>query len=110
MPYNQELDQIIQDTCAGWSGLVRKKMFGGTGYLLNGNMCFGVYNDFLIVRVGEEGENKLEKEQYSHPFDITGRKMKGWVMIDSTGWTNPKELGRLIDMSRNFVFTLPAKK
>ncbi len=85
-------------------------MFGGTGYLLNGNMCFGVYKDFLVLRVGEDGAGKLEKESYYHPFDITGRPMKGWVMIDGLGWENPKELRRLVMKAKEYVLTLPEKK
>ena len=110
MPYNEELDNMLQEIIKDWSGLVRKKMFGGTGYLLNGNMCFGVYKDFLVLRVGQEGAGKLEKESYYHRFDITGRPMKGWVMIHGSGWKNPKELRRLVMMAKEFVLTLPNRK
>ncbi|MGH7889634.1 MAG: TfoX/Sxy family protein [Thermodesulfobacteriota bacterium] len=109
MPYNEELDNSLQEIIKDWSGLVRKKMFGGTGYLVNGNMCFGVYKDFLVLRLGEEGENKLKKESYYRQFDITGRRMKGWVMVDESGWKNPKELRRLVIMAKEFVLTLPKK-
>lgn len=110
MPYNEELDKILQEIIKDWSGLVRKKMFGGTGYLLDGNMCFGVYRDFLVLRVGEEVENKLKKESYYRQFDITERPMKGWVMIDRSGWKNPEELRKLMIMAKEFVLTLPIKK
>ena len=110
MPYNKELDDMLQEIIRDWSGLVRKKMFGGTGYLVNGKMCFGVYRNFLVLRVGKEGAGKLEKESYYHPFDITGRPMKGWVMIDETGWKNPNELRRLVTIAKEYVLTLPAKK
>ena len=109
MPYNQELDDKLQEIVKDWPGLVRKKMFGGTGYLINGNMCFGVYKDFLVLRVGEEGAGKLKKESYYHPFDITGRPMKGWVMIDESGWKNPEELRKLMIMAEEYVEQLPGK-
>ena len=110
MPYNEELDDMLQEVINDCPGLVRKKMFGGTGYLINGNMSFGVYKDFLVLRVGEEGAGKLKKESYYHPFDITGRPMKGWVMIDESGWKNAKELRRLVTMAREYVLALPKKK
>jgi len=31
-----------------------KKMFGGVGFLLNGNMLVGVWKDSLIVRIGPD--------------------------------------------------------
>jgi hypothetical protein len=63
-----------------------------------------------VLRLGEEGADKLKKESYYHQFDITGRPMKGWVMIDGSGWENPKELRRLVTMAKEYVLTLPAKK
>lgn len=32
--------------------LIDKKMFGGIGFLVQGNMACGVYQESLIVRVG----------------------------------------------------------
>ncbi len=110
MPYNEELDEMIQAIIKDWPSFARKKMFGGTGYLLHGNMCFGVYRDFLVLRVGEERENKLKKESYYRQFDITGRRMKGWVMVDESGWKNPEELRKLMIMAKEYVLALPKRK
>ena len=27
-------------------------MFGGFGYLMNGNICVAIWNDMLVIRVG----------------------------------------------------------
>lgn len=37
MAYDEELDARVSDIVSGW-GTERRKMFGGTGYLLSGNM------------------------------------------------------------------------
>ena len=42
MAYNEELDSRIAEIVSDW-GAIRKKMFGGTCYLLKGNMMCGVY-------------------------------------------------------------------
>jgi hypothetical protein len=53
-------------------------MFGGLCWLLHGNMCVGVLNDELIVRVGEKTALELlDSYDFLRPFDITGRFMKG---------------------------------
>lgn len=44
MPYSQELDDRVTGITAKL-GIVRKKMFGGTCNLINGNMMCGVYKD-----------------------------------------------------------------
>jgi TfoX/Sxy family transcriptional regulator of competence genes len=52
MPYSEDLDAKLARILP--QGALRKKMFGGTCYTLKGNMVCGVYNDFLILRLGEK--------------------------------------------------------
>ena len=56
-------------------------MFGGVCFLLNGNMCVGVWKTSLIGRLGPEQAELALEEPYVEDFDITGRPMKGWVMV-----------------------------
>ncbi len=107
MPYSEKLDERILSGTAGWR-LVRKKMFGGTCYLLNGNMTCGVYRDFLIVRLGEREGEKALAEPFTRVFDITGRPMKGWVMIEEAGFKGAR-LKRWLDRAKAFAESLPKK-
>jgi len=67
-------------------------MFGGVCHLLNGNMFGGVYKDKLILRLGvDEAENVLT-QKHIVPFDITGKPMKGWVMVEEKGFLTEEEL------------------
>lgn len=60
MPYDETLDARISDVVTPW-GATHKKMFGGTGYLLAGNLMTGVWHDSLIVRLPpEDGASLLE--------------------------------------------------
>ena len=84
MAYDEELDQRVGDMVSIW-GAVRKRMFGGTGYLLNGNMMAGVHGERLILRLGEEESLTALEEPDVSPFDLTGRPMTGWVQVDPPG-------------------------
>ena len=67
-------------------------MFGGVGFLLNGNLFVGVWNASLIVRLGpEEGEEAINEPHVSH-FNITGRAMKGWVLVEPEGIEDDEQL------------------
>ena len=55
-------------------------MFGGLGYLYQGNMCFGIYKESLVLRVSPEKSEELMINEYVTAFDITGKPMKGWVL------------------------------
>jgi TfoX/Sxy family transcriptional regulator of competence genes len=81
MPYDPILSQRLDALLQGREGFEQKKMFGGIGWLLNGNMCVGVYKDWLITRVGEQAAAELFKEAHVKPMDITGKPMKGWTMV-----------------------------
>jgi TfoX/Sxy family transcriptional regulator of competence genes len=107
MPYDQALDERLTAALAGW-GATRKKMFGGTCHLLNGNMLCGVYKDFLILRLGEEPARQALGRPHVKPFDITGRAMKGWVMVAKSGVTE-ESLKSWLAEARRFASSLPPK-
>jgi TfoX/Sxy family transcriptional regulator of competence genes len=107
MSYDQTLDTSIARAVADWA-TDRKNMFGGTCYLINGNMLCGVYRDCLILRLGPEGANKALRDPQVRRFDVSGKPMKGWVMIEASTLT-PASLQEWLKQSRRFVETLPAK-
>ena len=77
MAFDESLAARIRNALARKKGVVEKKMFGGVGFLLHGNMLVGVWKDSLIVRLGpDEGEEALREPQVRE-FAITGRAMKG---------------------------------
>ena len=85
-------------------------MFGGIGWMLNGNMCVGVYKDFLIIRVGEERAALLSGETGISPMDITGKPMKGWLKVAPNGYEDDNALKRYAKAAIDFVKTLPTKE
>jgi len=106
MPYSEELDAKLARMMP--QGAVRKKMFGGTCYTVKGNMACGVYKDYLILRLGEELAAEALKLPGARPFDITGKPMKGWVMVAEAELTDA-EISGWIEKARTFVKTLPVK-
>lgn len=109
MPYNAQIEDRIQKIIAGWDNTARKKMFGGICHLLNGNMFCGVYEDFLILRLGEEQGGLALEQSHVRPFDITGRPMKGWVMVAVDGFKTDGELTDWLNQARQFADSLPPK-
>jgi TfoX/Sxy family transcriptional regulator of competence genes len=108
--YNKKLEEKIDAAVKRWQNVEKKKMFGGVGYLLKGNMCFGIYKDDLIVRMGKDQGEKRLKGRNVHPFKITGKPMAGWVMVKEAGWNSPANLAEWIDMGKRFALSLPEKK
>ena len=110
MSYNTKLEERIDATAGWWRNVEKKKMFGGVCYLLKGSMCFGIYKDFLIVRMDKaQGEQSL-KNANVRPFAITGKPMAGWVMVKEAGWKSPAGLAKWLGIGKKFALSLPDKK
>ena len=107
MPYDQELDDRLLKAVTGW-GAVRKKAFGGTCHLLNGNMLCGVHKSYLSLRLGPEQAEKALARPHVKPFDMTGKPMKGWIMVEKAGLSD-QALQQWLAEARSFVATLPPK-
>lgn len=85
------------------------KMFGGIGFMLNGNMLVAVSKRGLLARVGKDAE----AESLSHPgtrvMEMRGRAMAGYVSIEPGALTNSQIAGWVV-RARSFVATLPPKE
>jgi hypothetical protein len=84
-------------------------MFGGVGFLLNGNLLVGVSKDSLLARLGPEQSEDALKEPHVSEFDITGRAMKGWVLVAPEAVEADDELSGWVQRAVKFVGKLPAK-
>lgn len=109
MVYSASLAERIRGIVARRPGLAEKKMFGGVVFLLSGNMLVGVWKNSLIARIGPDEYADALREPYVGEFDVTGRPMRGWVMVEPDGIENDEQLSRWIERATRFVRTLPEK-
>lgn len=109
MPYNEKLELRIRQVLGELPDLTVRKMFGGVGFLVKGNMACGVHRDALIVPVGPERYEEALTTQYTRPFDITGRPMKGWVMVEWEGYKSDEYLQGWVRQGIDFALSLTSK-
>jgi hypothetical protein len=109
MPYDEDLAARVRSALARKKNFAEKKMFGGVGWLLNGNMCVGVWKRWLIARLGDESADAL-REPHTKPFDITGKVLSGWVMVEPAALATDEALRDWVNRCVAFVRTLPAKE
>ena len=110
MPYDKAMEGIIQELYVGEQGLTAKPMFGGVCYLVGGNMAFGIYKDNLIIRLGspERVQQEIDSGR-ALPFDITGKAMKGWVMIPKAKLAGTMDYKKRLDLGLAYAKSLPSK-
>ena len=109
MAFNEALAERIRHGLARKKGIEEKKMFGGVGFLMNGNMLVGVWKNSMIVRVGPDNYEEVLLEPHIKEFDITGKPMKGWLMVEPQGVEDNGRVKAWIQRAVMFVGKLPKK-
>src|ERR1700757_4394601 len=107
MAFSEALAERIRQRLARRKNVEEKKMFGGVGFLLNGNLLVGVWKDSLIARLGPDEGDEALREPHVKEFDITGRAMKGWALVAPEGIEDDDQLSAWIQRAVQFVGKLP---
>jgi TfoX/Sxy family transcriptional regulator of competence genes len=109
MAFDEKLAARIRAHLGKRNGVAERKMFGGITFLLQGNMCCGVHRDALIVRLGPEEAGRALAEPHTRVFDLTGRPMKAWVLVEPEGLATVAELGKWVERAAKWAVSLPPK-
>lgn len=89
--------------------LKEKRMFGGVGFLVNGNMAFGVLNEAIMVRIPPEGYEAALAQPGARVMDFTGKVMRGWVVVDPPGFASEEALLGWLEQGVETAQRLPGK-
>jgi len=109
MAIDEDLHQRIRHYLGELDGVEEKRMFGGSGFMLRGNLLCGVMGDELMVRMAPADFDALGGEGGAHPMVMGGRSSKGWILVPGDTVAQPGELSTWVDRAIAFVRTLPAK-
>lgn len=109
MAFDERLAERIRGSLGRRKGLVEKKMFGGIAFLLNGNMCVGVHTTDLIVRLAPEETDAALAKPHTRRFDLTGRPMRGWILVEPAGLKTEAQLSKWVEVAAKYAGSVPAK-
>ena len=104
MAYDEGLAERIREHLP--KEVVEKKMFGGLGFMLRGNMVGGILKNELIVRVGPEGYEACLKKPHAKTMT---RPMRGFVMVEAAGYEEDDALDNWLKRGLEYALTLPPK-
>ena len=93
----------------GQRAFTEQKMFGGTCFMLNGNMLIGTSKRGLLVRVGKAAHAQAALRPHARPMEMGGRSMEGYVRVAPEGTETETDLAGWLDHALTFVETLPPK-
>ena len=109
MAYDETFAARIRDNLSHHSSIAERKMFGGLAFMLSGNMCCCVTEHGLMVRVGPDAYENALSQPHAGLMDLTGRPMKGWVLIQLEGLASDAALSQWVQRGAEFAATLPPK-
>jgi TfoX/Sxy family transcriptional regulator of competence genes len=107
--YDEELAERIRALVGGEPGLEEKKMFGGLGFMVGGNMAVAASGQGgLLVRVDPEESEALVTSTAAYPMEMRGRQMAGWLRVDSEA-LGEDELAAWVERGVAYARSLPPK-
>jgi TfoX/Sxy family transcriptional regulator of competence genes len=104
-----ELIDLYENIASQLTGIEKRKMFGCPCAFVNGNMFFGVFQDQLFLRMGEDLRNSVSDDIQFEPLAPMGRIMKEYVLIPPDLRTDPVRLLNLVQKSLTHALSLPPK-
>ena len=111
MAYDEALAERVRELMAARPGVVERKMFGGVGWMIGGNMAVGVMRETeLVVRIEPEETEAACREPHVHEFGREGRKpMKGFILVEPAGLEGDAELERWVGVGAARAASMPPK-
>lgn len=89
--------------------ITEQRMFGGTCFMLDGNMVAGTLRGELLVRVGKDANDAALQRPHARQMEMS-RPAPGYVIVAAEGTRRDCDLKAWIDTGLAFVTTLPPKK
>ena len=108
MAIDEKLTTQVRSALADASPVREVKMFGGVGFMLNGNMVAAASDRGLLVRVGEQHEAEALARPGAEAMVMNGRTMKGYIRVKTA--LDARSVKSWLRLARSFVDTLPAKR
>jgi TfoX/Sxy family transcriptional regulator of competence genes len=110
MAYDEELADRIRTLLGDRAGLTEKKMFGGLGFMIGGNMAIAASGQGgILVRVDPEQSDELVATTAAEPMEMRGRQMSGWLRVDTADLANDGTLGEWVQRGASYAASLPTK-
>jgi TfoX/Sxy family transcriptional regulator of competence genes len=110
MAYDEALADRVRALLEGTPGLTEKKMFGGLGFMIGGNMAVAASGQGgILVRVDPDEGEHLIATTAAHPMEMRGREMSGWLRVDTDDVARDEALEEWVRRGASYAGSLPAK-
>ena len=108
---NNDLAESLRAGLATDRRINERKMFGGLGFLLDGNMALGVTaKGELMVRLGKDNDDRARGLPGADLVDFEATRTGGFLTVNRAALEEQGNLDRWIALALDFTATLPPKQ
>jgi TfoX/Sxy family transcriptional regulator of competence genes len=86
-----------------------KRMFGGLVFMIDGNMCCGVRNRELMLRLGPDEADAALERPHTRPVDPSRKRIRSLIFVREEGIDLDRDLEEWVEIAVKFVRTLQPK-
>jgi TfoX/Sxy family transcriptional regulator of competence genes len=109
--YDEDLADCIRELLGGERGVTEKKMFGGLGFMIGGNMAIAASGQGgLLVRVDPDASDRIVRTSKAETAVMQGRAMSGWLRVGAEHVATKRALDKWVKLGAGYARSLPAKK
>ena len=103
------LVERVRAALAGVPKVNEKRMFGGTGFMVRGNLCISARPTRIMCRINPSTHNTAIKRKGCRTVVMKGREYLGYVHIDASALRTEKALLYWVSRALEFNRSLPEK-
>jgi TfoX/Sxy family transcriptional regulator of competence genes len=109
--YDEELAHRIREQLATELGVAEKRMFGGLGFLVGGNLAVAASGrGGILVRVDPEEAARLVASTPAKVAVLGGRTMRNWLRVSADDVRTARQLSPWVRRGLTYAGSLPPKK
>ena len=110
MSLDEDLAAGVRTALAHVGDVREVKMFGGIGFMLNGNLVVAASRRGLLARVGKDEQRAALARPGARPMVMRGRVMEGYIYVDPPDLADRAAVKPWVQLALAFVRTLPPKQ
>jgi TfoX/Sxy family transcriptional regulator of competence genes len=110
MAYDERLAARVRELIARRRGVAERRMFGGIGFTVNGNIAVGVQGEDLIVRVPVDESDEATAHEHVRLMTMRNRgEIRGWLLVAREATADDADLARWVERGFEHASSLPRK-
>lgn len=110
MAYDEQLADRIRDALADRGDVTERKMFGGLGFMVSGNMAVAAASlGSLMVRVDPADADEHLARGGVERMVMRGKSMNGWLLVERKALDDEAALDHWVGVGTAYAAALPPK-